>query len=352
MRPAQRQFDAGVIQRLLDEPYRFEFFQAVWMIELWLRRNGIAHDRALTDFIRFENSMSLQFPSSEIESLSAHGETRLDSAAELLAALQSGKPARIRIRPTFMGFLGLGGALPLHYSERIAGHEHEQKDEGPRAFLDLFSNRALALFYQAWSKYRVQYKLDGEGRDGYLPMLLAFAGIEPRKARSSLADDESDDRSLAYFAAQLRARVVSAPVLAGVLAEYFAVPVTVAQFAGQWDVLGHELRTRIGQNNCTLGAGATAGERLWRHDLGIRVCIGPLDRRDFDRFLPGAPASRALSKLLRMFSTSVPRCAVQLVLRARDVHGARLDGGARLGLEAFLGDGVEQGDRGDVCYQL
>lgn len=352
MRATQRQFDAGVIQRLLDEPCRFEFFQAVRLIELWLRAHGVAQERALVDFVRFENSISLGFPPSEIEALSAHAGGRIDSAAELLAALEAGKPARIRIRPAFMGFLGVGGALPLHYSERIAAHVHEAKDEAPRAFLDLFSNRALALFYQAWAKYRVQYKVDGEGRDGYLPLLLAFAGIEPRGASAEADDDRIDERSLAYFAAQIRSRVVSAPVLAGVLSEYFAVPFAIEQFAGLWDVLEPDLRSRLGEGNCLLGHGATAGGRIWRHDLAIRVRIGPLDRAGFDRFLPGAPATRALGKLLRAFCTGISHWEVQLVLRAEDVRAVRLHGGARLGLDAFLSCDAEHRDRGDVCYQL
>lgn len=352
MRAAQRQFDAGLIQRLFDEPYRFEFFQAVRVIELWLRRHGVAHERALADFVRFENSLSFGFPASDIEALSADAGVPLAGAAELLAALHAGKPARIRIRPAFMGFLGAGGALPLHYSERIAAHQYDLKDDGPRAFFDLFSSRALTLFYQAWAKYRVQYKLDGAGRDGYLPMLLALAGIEPRDHAQAAGDAGIDQRSLAYFAAQLRARVVSGPVLGGVLTEYFAVPMAVEQFAGVWDVLADGQRTRLGEKEVALGFGVTLGERLWRRDLGIRVRVGPLDRAGFDRFLPGAPASRALSQLLDMFATSLPHREVQLVLRADDVPGARLDSGARLGLDAFVSNQDEPRDRGDVCYRL
>jgi type VI secretion system protein ImpH len=348
----QRQPDAGVIQLLLDEPYRFEFFQAVRVIELWLRRHGVMHDRALLDFVRFQNSAALGFPASQLEALSAHGEGRIDCAAALLDALDGQRLRQIRIRPAFMGFLGTHGALPLHYSERILAHEFAEKDEGPRAFFDLFSNRALALFYQAWGKYRLEYKLDHDGNDGFLPMLLAFAGVEPRAASAQVDEDDIGDQALAHFAAQIRSRVVSAAVLGGVLSEYFQVPIRIEQFAGEWDVLAARQRTRLGGSNCCLGAGATVGERIWRHDLGIRVCVGPVARAEFERFLPGSAGARALAKMIAMFVTGAPHREVQLVLRAQDVQGVRLGGDARLGFDSFMAAEREAVDRGDVCFRL
>lgn len=352
MRATQRQFDAGVIQRLLDEPYRFEFFQAVRLIEIWLNKNGLGRVQASSDFLRFENSTSLGFPASEIEAISARTDAPVDSAAELVAALKEGQRAHIRIRPAFMGFLGASGALPLHYTERIAAHQHDQHDAGPRAFLDLFSHRALALFYEAWAKYRVLYRLDVEGKDTYLPLLLALSGIQSRESVAASAEDEIDDQSLAYFAAQLGARVVSGSVLAGVLSEYFAVPVAIEQFAGMWDVLSDDMGTRLGEGNCVVGSGAMIGERIWRSDLNFRVRIGPLSRKEFDRFLPGAAGSRALARLIGDFTTSVPYGEVQVLLRARDVRGASLDGGARLGLDSFIRTAQEKLDRADICYRL
>ncbi|MCB7372915.1 type VI secretion system baseplate subunit TssG, partial [Bacteroides caccae] len=70
--------------------------------------------------IRFENSLSLAFPGSDIEAL-------------LLEGAGDGE-MRLRVRTAVMGLLGVNGALPLHYTERIAGWEHATRDDGPRAF--------------------------------------------------------------------------------------------------------------------------------------------------------------------------------------------------------------------------
>jgi predicted component of type VI protein secretion system len=62
MQATQRRFEPSVIERLFAAPHRFQFFQAVRMIELWFKRNGIPHERAVSDFLRFANRTVLGFP--------------------------------------------------------------------------------------------------------------------------------------------------------------------------------------------------------------------------------------------------------------------------------------------------
>ena len=47
MRAPQRRFAPAVIERLFREPYRFEYFQAVRMLELWLHRRGQRREPAV-----------------------------------------------------------------------------------------------------------------------------------------------------------------------------------------------------------------------------------------------------------------------------------------------------------------
>lgn len=338
MRPTQRQPDAGVIDHLLAEPWRYEFFQAIRLLSRWLRRYGVAPETA----IRFENSLSLAFPASDIDALQ----------------LEQGQgPAgtnamRLRVRTAVMGLLGLNGALPLHYTERIAAWEHATRDEGPRAFYDAFSSRQVALFYRAWRKYRVRGGADEHNRDRFLAQLVALAGAGwqgqgPGQPGSGLAFE-----NLAYFAAQLRSRAVPAHLIAGVLSDYLQVPVAVEQFAGKWDALGAGDRSRLGDNNCDVGLGATLGERLLRPELGIRIKVGPVSSRMFERFLPGASGARALAALLDRFAIDVPYRELQVILRGEEVDGASLDGTVRLGLDGFLCTRPDRRDRDDVCYLL
>jgi type VI secretion system protein ImpH len=321
-----------VIDGLLEQPQRYEFFQAVRLLLRWLDAQGVPPEQALGTRLRFRNSLALGHPASEIDAIE-----RRDGS--------DGREPALEIEPLLMGLLGVMGALPLHYTERIAAWIGDTRDDSPRAFLDMFSGRQLALFYRAWSKYRVRYAGE-DGEDRFMPLVLAIAGVGERDRESPRAPQ------LAYFAAQLHCRAVPGDMIAGVLAEYFQVPVRIEQFTGRWDVLEPGQRTRLADNNCTLGEGATVGARLLRPELGIRVRLGPVGSIDFERFLPGAPGARALSALLGQFAIEVPYRELQLILRRDDVDGASLDGTVRLGWDGFLCTQATRRDRDDVCYLL
>jgi len=151
IRCPERSADAtpASIQQLLDAPQRFECFQALRLLLAWLAEHDIDEHTALAKIMRFDNSVSLRFPASQIEALATNG---IADADALLQALLSGHSQHIHLTPAFMGLLGCQGSLPSHYSERIAAHQHGERDTSARAFLDLFSSRAVTLFYQAWQK--------------------------------------------------------------------------------------------------------------------------------------------------------------------------------------------------------
>ncbi|HEY0064729.1 MAG TPA: type VI secretion system baseplate subunit TssG [Telluria sp.] len=351
MSATKRRFEPAVIERLFAQPYRFEYFQAVRMLELWLRRHGAPQHGAIANILRFQNSTSLCFPASELERIEA-------TPPALNAVPQAATLRHIRLTPTFMGLLGVNGTLPAHYTERIAAHAMYARDEGPRAFLDMFTSRSLLLFYEAWRKYRLELKYQQEGRDGFLPLLLALAGVGNASLRQRMSDTTGGgmlDETIGHFAAAMRHRPPSAVQMARVLSSYFGQPVKAVQFIGRWYDVPLEQQTMLGRGNAMLGAGALAGERVWQRDLRLRLEIGPLDQAGFEAFLPGGSAARALKSMLTMFTGLALEYEVQLVLRAADVHGVQLDAprqGGRLGWDSFLVTGPQQSDRSDVSYDI
>jgi type VI secretion system protein ImpH len=351
MRTTKRTNAAGIIQQLLDEPYRFEFFQAIKLIEKLLVEKGIPPAQVLTDYLRFRNSTRQGFPASQIEALDI--ETSADTAisadeACLISALERGELNRICITPAFFGLLGNHGALPSHYSDRIVAQLHTHKNSGAQAYFDLFSNRLVALFYQAWRKHRLELTSDKTGKPALMPILLSIAGSKVHAV---------PDEVVAYYASAFAQRPVSALMIGRVLSDYLNVPIQVRSNVGRWEQLDACHETRLGVVNTTLSAGAMLGGRMWRRDLLVGIRIGPLDKAQYEDFLREGKGAEALRDILAMFDTPTLRYEIQLVLRASEVKGITLGGDtgaepARLGVDAFLVTGGAESDRDDIRYTL
>ena len=355
MPTAQWRTEPAVIQRLLDEPHRFQFFQAVRLLELWLCQNGVPHERALTDYVQFQNSLSLSFPGSEIESLSPQTGISIRTAQELMAALLNGQASGVAITPAFMGYLGVGGVLPNHYTEKIALSQHFHKDEGARAFLDIYMTRALTLFYQASTKYRIEDLRDAHGGDGYRPLLLMLAGVKPSSAKQQA--DCLPVEMLAYYSGLIRQRSVTGASLTALLSEYFNLPFSVIQFDGCWDLIPKKQQLTLGvKDTAVLGGGATLGVRRWVRDQQVRIRIGPLNKSEFNHFAPGAAGAQALRQLLSTFACAPLRFRIQLLLRKQDVHSVTLGppapGKLGLGRDTFLMTRPATADRDSLQYDL
>lgn len=346
MRPTHRREAARVIDRLLAAPQQFEFVQAVSVLLAWLDKQGVPPGPALRDCLRFENSLLLGFPPSEIEAV-AH-----THAADMDASVPGRICHRFTLTPSFMGLLGAQGVLPLHVTERIAAWQSAHDDAAPRAFLDLLSNRMLALFYRAWQKNRVEHAPGHRaGIDGRLRlMLLALSGCAPGETC-----DQPPARLVAHFAGLLGQRPCSSVALERLVADFFGVAVHIEEAVGHWDRLQPGEQSALGIN-AELGENVLLGARSWRPDLRARLRIGPLDAAGFARFLPSGKASAALRAILRRFAQPTVGFEVQLILRAQDVRPLQLAAGQgapnRLGRDSFLVSGQGALDRADMRYLL
>jgi len=197
MQPAQRRHRAALIDALLTQPQSFSFFQLVRLLDRWLAPAD-ANARGVSK-LHFRNSVSLSFPTSEVESLVVRARTSLAEAHDMpggsdpvaggllaqaldetLAAQRSWRAQdveRIEITPAFMGLLGVAGALPLYYTEVLGAREAQHKDHAARAFMDVFSHRAVALFYEAWTKHRLAMRYEQQPQTRFVGEVLALAGL-------------------------------------------------------------------------------------------------------------------------------------------------------------------------------
>lgn len=354
MQTAKRPIDPSVIDRLTAEPYRFEFFQAVRVLALQLareRRGSVDH--VVGGALRFRSSISLVFPASEIEQL--HRETSADGAEQNVARPETARS--YTLTPSLIGLTGPMGVLPTHYTQRLAERELYFRDRAARAFLDQFANRAITLFYKAWTKYRLHLQFERDRRERFLPLLLSLAGLAPRSTRERLAHGKGRvfDETLAYYAAAVRQRPQSADVLARVLCDHFKVPVNITQFVGRWFAIPDDQTSVLGGELTQIGVNAFCGARVWQRQTRIRLVIGPLNQAQFGDFLPRGAAAEALAKMLTMLAGVTFEYEVQLVLEKSEVKAARLGVGffpSRLGWDAFMHTRAPTRDADEARYEI
>lgn len=358
----KRRIHPGLIQRLRDEPYRFEFFQAVRLLLAHHRKNSSGQDLdALGQVVRFRSSISLAFPPSEIES--ADFEWQEEEEAEPRGGRNGQGDDRrmvfkkITLTPSFIGLTGPSGVLPRHYTQHVAEREFYHRDTATRAFLDIFTTRAVALFYQSWLKYRLHLQYEADQKNRFLPAVLSLAGLGFDGTRGRMGDGANGigDESLAYYVAALRQRPQSVRWFSRLASDYFGVACSVEQFVGQWFQLpDHEL-TRLGMSNCGLGKTTLCGGRVWDRQTRVRLTIGPLRKPQFDDFLPHGSAAGNLKRLFRLMVGATFDCEVRLVLDRRDVVAASLDaalGGTRLGWNGWIQSGASMSEARDTSYLI
>jgi type VI secretion system protein ImpH len=290
-------------QELFDEPYLFDFFQAMRLLER-LFPDKTAVGRSATpneEPVRFRSRVSLKFPASEIHELTQ----KYDEIAD---------QEKVEMFINFMGMLGIVGAMPMPYTE-LAVDRARYGDTSLWSFLDIFTHRSVSSFYRAWEKYRfpVQYE---RGNDDFTAYLFDFIGLGTRGLRGRM---DLDDESLLPYGGLIAQKPHSATALEQILADYFRIKAKIIQFYGQWLILDNESITRIGAANNALGKNTIVGTRVWDYQSKFRVVLGALTFREFQAFLPGGTAYQPMLSIINFMIGGELDFDVQLKLKAKEV---------------------------------
>lgn len=331
--------ESSVEARLREEPFAFEFFQALRLLErLFPQRHPVGKFvHPSREVVRLATHPSLNFPASEIQSLS----------------WPEGQPPRMAVN--FMGLTGPQGALPQWYTALIL-EELRSGDTALRDLLDIFNHRSLSLFYQAWEKYRFPVAFERGERDRFSHHLLDLIGL----GTLGLQDRQAvEDDALLFYAGLLAQRPRSAKALEQLLSDYFDVPVEVEQFLGAWYPLDPGTQCCMQDGNThseQLGFGAVVGDEIWDQQSRVRIKLGPLSLAGYLEFLPSGAAYEPLRALTRFFSNDEFDFEAQLILARDQVPPCELgssgEAAPQLGWVTWAKSHPMQRDPGDTILQL
>jgi type VI secretion system protein ImpH len=316
--------------QLFDQPWQFDFFQAVRLLERLAEEQAVGEPGPVRpvrrdhaprrEVVRFRAAASHVFPGSAVQNIYRR-DTDVDG---------KGEPGRPELTAGFMGMIGPQGVLPQHYTALVI-ERLRLKDHALRDFLDIFHHRIISLFYRAWEKYRFPLGYERAARGGdedlFTRCLYSLVGMGTAGLRGRT---EFDDETLLFFAGHFAHYPRSAVALECLLNDYLELSAGVLQLQGQWLMLSPDDQTALPSAarpqglNVRLGSEVVIGERVWDVESKFRVRLGPLNYAEFRRFIPNGDRLRPLCQLVRTYCGPQFDFDVQPVLKAPEVPECRL----------------------------
>jgi type VI secretion system protein ImpH len=309
------QREKSVRDWLLAEPYRFDFYQAVRLLEIVAPEAASPGESSEPEkeAVRFLSRVGLDFPASDIQQIAPTS------------------PPQMTVN--FLGLAGSQGPLPGPDTERIIERVWH-KDLAMRDFLDIFNHRLVSLLYRVRKLHRVGLSARTPNETPIARYLYSAFGLGLSPLRNRLP---TCDPALLHFSGILAQQPRSSVGLERLLTDQFQVRMIVKQFVGVWRTLEPDQWTKIGRagRNQVLGQTAVAGTRVWDQQGRFEVQLGPMKFARFLDFLPLRRGWAPLCALTRFYAGQQFDFSFRLVLKREDVPQTHL-GKSRLGWTSWL----------------
>lgn len=307
-------------QQLAAEAPAYEFYAALRLLECAFEDKPRIGESARTsgDAVRFTQVASLAFAPTALTAL----EPAAGGAAERLAL-------------SFFGLLGPNGPMPTHLTEYVRDRSRNSNDEATARFLDIFHHRMISLLYRAWSTAQPTVSFDRPQSDRFGEYVASLVGM----GLPALHDrDDVSDYAKLHFSGHLARHSRSAEGLCRILADYFKVPTKIEQFVGQWLELPVEGRCELrpGRRAKRLGMDTVLGARVYNAQSKFRIVLGPMNRDQYESFLPGQDRLKRLADWVRNYLGDSLDWDVRLILRRDEIPQLKLGQGARLGQTSWV----------------
>lgn len=345
MADQERAATYALIELLKSEPWRFDFFQAMRLIEcLHMDKPRIGKSVMATDDpIRLGQAVEMSFAPSALAIWKPGKEVVRKDAP----------PVRMkdRLLVRFLGLFGPNGPLPLHLTEYARERARNHDDQTLIRFADIFHHRMLSLFYRAWADAQPTVHFDrfnkSADEDRFSGYVGSFFGIDANFLRDR---DEMPDRAKLHFAGHLSCQTRHAEGLCAMIADFFGIATTIVEFVGEWMDISPREQSRLGMHEQAgrLGLSTVVGARVFGCQHKFRIVMGPMDMQHYQGLLPGQPGLKELIAIVRNYIGDELVWDVNLILCKQEIPPLRLNGFAQLGWTTWLGSKSEMSDADDL----
>ncbi len=324
--------NTAVEDGLFAEGHRFDFFQAVRLLEIIHTTYGdeltspAQGADPTKEVVHFRSTVKLDFPASDI--------AQVKRKQDIPKREQPKAPAEMSVN--FLGLAGCLGALDIPSTELVLQRE-SQRDTALKDFFDIFNHRLVSLLYRIRKHHRVGLGAASPGMDQIARYLYALIGMDTPRLKGRM---HVRDRALLYYAGILAQKPRSMAGLQRILTDYFGVEVKTRPFVGEWCDLEESQWTTIGTSgkNQRLGRDTVVvGTRIWDQHARFEIQLGPLGLEDFESFLPTEWRFGVLCDLVRFYVKDELEFNVRLILKAEEIPPVKLSMDPALSWTSWLG---------------
>ena len=302
--------ETSVIDDLSNHPQSYEFIQSVRLLR---HVPTIINKKKWDQEFLFESSFNLNFPLSEIESLSI-GDSKIEMTSLMI------------------GLTGIQGVLPYTYTNKIRLLSRRQKAE-IKDFINLFNHKLVAQYVDASLTYNLPILYEINSDNHYLKFLHALNGYIAEHHQEHDIDDY-----FAEFSGLMQGQNNNAHAVRTVLNCIFSQPITIEEFVEEKFILDDSQRTKLGSGNSLLGVNTFCGASIKQINGKIILTIGPLKKEDYLNFLPAQKLSQKLKRILQKWCDPTLVIDVCLILDKSEIEACHLSSISTTGLAqgAFL----------------
>ncbi|HEX5381137.1 MAG TPA: type VI secretion system baseplate subunit TssG [Acinetobacter sp.] len=318
--------EASVIDGLFHMPTAYEFIQTTRLLRHDPIFNQVQH---WADRFSFESSIQLNFPIAEIESLNLAED-------------------KIELKNLMVGLLGIQGALPYSYTQKIKLSPRKQRDEVQK-FIGLFNHKLTAQYVDSSLVYNLPVRYEIDQNNHYLTILHALNGFVRQQHQPSDLND-----FFAEFSGLMQGQNNNVHALKTMLHCVFKQKIEIKEFIVETFQLNDVQKTSLGGlAKNALGLNTFCGEKVRQVDGKIEVQIGPLNYQHYLDYLPGKGLSEQLRKIFKSWCDPTLHVDVRLILKRTDKKAVQIGANQSLGLGqgTFLMPKLTE-DHNEFCYAL
>ena len=310
----------SLIEDICENPHKYDFFHLMRKLQAaYPDKPRIGESIRLSqDVIRLRQEVSLAFASSTIKHVEKDEEAGV-----------------LNIFNQFFGLWGANGPMPHELTQYVLDQKRDYNDSTLANFVDVFHHRLLSLFFKAWADSQKTIDYD-RPEDAHFPRFInSFFGAGMKSACNR---DSIPDRSKTFYSGHLSSATQSKSGLQAILEGFFSIKTQIKSFVGHWLTLPEDCCHRLGESESTglLGENIIVGETVWDCQLKFRVVMGPMEKEDYERILPGGKAYQMLKDWVGLYTNQVMLWDLQLILKASEAEPIVLGGFGQLGWTTWL----------------